>query len=111
MITRWAAAATLGRSGARAGRLDCTAARRAAAAVPLHACGTWHIACSQLTPAAAAATLPIRPQLGIHLADDPVLCAWRGAALLAASPSHPRLAVTQKEWRSRGTAALAKWEQ
>ncbi|PRW33824.1 Actin-related 6 [Chlorella sorokiniana] len=50
-------------------------------------------------------------ELAIYLADDPVLCAWRGAALLAASPSYPRLAVTRQEWRSRGTAALAKWEQ
>lgn len=50
-------------------------------------------------------------QLNIHLADDPVLCAWQGAALLGASPLYAQLAVTQKEWRSRGAAALAKWDQ
>lgn len=54
---------------------------------------------------------PPHPQLGVYLADDPVLCAWRGATLLAASPSYPRLAVSQKEWRSRGVGALAKWDQ
>ena len=50
-------------------------------------------------------------QLGIHLADDPVLCAWKGGALLAASPLYPQLAVTQREWRQHGAAALAKWDQ
>lgn len=50
-------------------------------------------------------------QLNIYLADDPVLCAWQGAALLGASPLYSQLAVTQKEWRSRGMAALAKWDQ
>lgn len=51
------------------------------------------------------------PQLGIHLAEDPVLCAWRGAALLAASPAYPAAAVSRQEWRARGAAALAKWDQ
>ncbi|KAL4436635.1 hypothetical protein ABPG75_003774 [Micractinium tetrahymenae] len=50
-------------------------------------------------------------ELNIFLADDPALCAWQGAALLAASPLYSQLAVTQKEWRSRGAAALAKWDQ
>lgn len=49
-------------------------------------------------------------QLCIHLAEDPVLCAWKGGALLAASPRYPQLAVTQQEWRQHGAAALAKWD-
>lgn len=51
---------------------------------------------------------PSSLQLGIHVADDPVLAAWRGAALLAASHHYPSLAVTQQEWQQHGAAALAK---
>lgn len=49
-------------------------------------------------------------QLGVHLADDPVLCAWKGAALLAASPEYGQLAVTRQEWRQRGMAACSRWD-
>lgn len=62
-------------------------------------------------PCPAPAPSPSPAQLGIHLADDPVLCAWRGAAALAASPQYPALAVTRQEWRQRGAGALAKWDQ
>ncbi len=53
--------------------------------------------------------LPCLPQLAIHLADDPALCAWKGGAVLAASPQYSQLAVTRHEWRQHGLAALAKW--
>ena len=99
------------------------------ACVVVHSCG--HVVCLEclclcVRPACPPAhmsafpgtCLPIHtpahplapPQLCIYLAEDPVLCAWKGAALLAASPQYPQLAVTQQEWRRHGAAALAKWD-
>ena len=80
----------------------------------MHACA--HVVCLSLCvgPACPPTHPPTHPsclpQLCIHLAEDPVLCAWKGAALLAASPQYPQLAVTQQEWRQQGAAALAKWD-
>ncbi|KAI3426082.1 hypothetical protein D9Q98_008050 [Chlorella vulgaris] len=55
------------------------------------------------------ALVPDDYELGVYLADDPAVCAWRGGALLAASAQYPQLAVTRKEWMQHGAAAFAKW--
>ena len=59
-----------------------------------------------LTPRPSRAVL----QLNVSLAEEPALSAWRGGALLGASPEFVRLAVTQQEWKQYGAAAAAKWD-
>lgn len=36
--------------------------------------------------------------------EDPINAAWRGAAMLAASPEYPKMTVTKQEWEEYGAA-------
>lgn len=50
-------------------------------------------------------------ELGVFLAEEPALAAWRGGAALAAAPEFAAAAVTREEWVRRGAAAAcARWD-
>ncbi len=54
---------------------------------------------------------PLAPddyELGVFLAEEPANAAWRGGALLGASPEYAARAVTREEWRADPAAAAAK---
>lgn len=50
-------------------------------------------------------------EVNVILLEDPHLAAWRGGALVGASPAYGQMAVTRQEWAQYGTAAFAKWEK
>jgi hypothetical protein len=92
--------------GAHACVRGCASEERRHAGSKVPASQPW----PRLVPASPPLPPPHSSQLGVYLADDPVLCAWKGAALLAASPEYGQLAVTQQEWRQRGMAACSRWD-
>lgn len=49
-------------------------------------------------------------EINVVLLDDPQLAAWRGGALLGASPAFAHMAVRKAEWVQHGAAACAKWD-
>ena len=45
-------------------------------------------------------------QVAVYMPEDPITCAWRGGAMLAASPAFGQMTVTRQAYEEEGASRM-----